>query len=71
MNKLFSLGLTTLLLAASAAPATAQTAAAKKYRIALILGTTTDNFYTSMQCGAVAEAKRLGDVELTVQGSPK
>lgn len=75
MNKLFSLGLATLVLAASTAPAAAQatstTSSAKKYKIALILGTTTDNFYTSMQCGAVAEAKRLGDVELTVQGAPK
>ncbi|ULH18026.1 ABC transporter substrate-binding protein (plasmid) [Deinococcus sp. KNUC1210] len=70
MKKLSSLGLAMLVLAAASAPVTAQ-GTTKKYRIALILGTTTDNFYTSMQCGAVAEAKRLGDVELTVQGSPK
>lgn len=71
MHKLLSLGLASLLLSSITAPTSAQMAAtAPKYRIALILGTTTDNFYTSMQCGAQAEAKRLGDVELTVQGAP-
>jgi len=60
----------TLTLAAAVSPAHAQ-ASGKKYRIALILGTTTDNFYTSMQCGAQAAARRLGDVELTVQGAPR
>ena len=60
-----SIALSTLVLLAGAQPAQAQTAP-KKYKIALILGTTTDNFYTSMQCGAVEAARRLGDVELTV-----
>ncbi|WP_218922594.1 ABC transporter substrate-binding protein [Rhodoferax sp. OV413] len=71
MKKLLSLSLVSLLLASVTAPTLAQTTAVTpKYRIALVLGTTTDNFYTSMQCGAQAEAKRLGDVELTVQGAP-
>ena len=65
-----SAALGTLVLLAAAQPAQAQTAP-KKYKIALILGTTTDNFYTSMQCGAVEAARRFGDVELTVQGSPR
>ena len=72
MRQFITAGLSALVLAASAHGAGAQSAAsAKKYRIALILGTTTDNFYTSMQCGAQEAAKRLGDVELTIQGAPR
>ncbi|GHF43976.1 ribose transport system substrate-binding protein [Deinococcus metalli] len=71
MRHVFTAGLSALLLA-SALPASAQTAPiGGKYKIALILGTTTDNFYTSMQCGAVEAARKLGDVELTVQGAPR
>ncbi|WP_288432248.1 ABC transporter substrate-binding protein [uncultured Deinococcus sp.] len=72
MRQFITAGLSALVLAASAHGAGAQSATtAKKYRIALILGTTTDNFYTSMQCGAQEAAKRLGDVELTIQGAPR
>ena len=72
MRQFVTAGLSALVLAASAHGAGAQSAMpAKKYRIALILGTTTDNFYTSMQCGAQEAAKRLGDVELTIQGAPR
>ena len=72
MRQFVTAGLSALVLAASAHGAGAQSATpAKKYRIALILGTTTDNFYTSMQCGAQEAAKRLGDVELTIQGAPR
>jgi ribose transport system substrate-binding protein len=35
-------------------------AAAKHYKITLIAGTTNDNFYVSMNCGAKAEAAKLG-----------
>lgn len=72
MRQFITAGLSALVLAASAHGAGAQSATtAKKYRIALILGTTTDNFYTSMQCGAQEAAKRLGDVDLTIQGAPR
>jgi hypothetical protein len=33
--------------------------AAKKYSVTLIAGTTNDNFYVSMNCGAKAEATKL------------
>ena len=39
----------------------------KNYNITLIVGVLGDEFYTSMQCGAQAEAKKLG-VNLKVQG---
>src|SRR5437660_1661202 len=34
--------------------------AGKHYRITLIAGTTADNFYVTMNCGAQSEAKKLG-----------
>jgi ribose transport system substrate-binding protein len=34
--------------------------AGKHYKIALIAGTTADNFYVTMNCGAQSEAKKLG-----------
>jgi ribose transport system substrate-binding protein len=42
-------------------------AAAKKYNLELIVGTKNDNFYVTMECGAQAEAKRLG-MGITVNG---
>ena len=64
---------TTAPVAATTAAGSATTAAAAasgtKYKIALVLGSSTDSFYTSMQCGAQEEARKLGDVDLTVQGA--
>jgi ABC-type sugar transport system substrate-binding protein len=42
-------------------------AAAKKYNLQLIVGTKDDNFYVTMECGAQAEAKRLG-MNISVNG---
>lgn len=42
-------------------------AAAKKYNLELIVGTKSDDFYVTMECGAQAEAKALGE-SLTVTG---
>ena len=42
-------------------------AAAKKYNLELIVGTKSDDFYRTMECGAQAEAKTLGQ-NLTVNG---
>ena len=42
-------------------------AAAKKYNLQLIVGTKSDDFYVTMECGAEAEAKALGE-NLTVNG---
>ena len=41
--------------------------AGKKYNLELIVGTKNDNFYVTMECGAQAEAKRLG-MGITVNG---
>jgi ribose transport system substrate-binding protein len=49
-------------------PATPATTNATRYQIALVLGKTTDPFYTSMKCGALAKAAELGDVDLVVEG---
>ncbi|MGH3447809.1 MAG: ABC transporter substrate-binding protein [Nocardioidaceae bacterium] len=35
-------------------------AAGQKYKVTLIVGTTNDNFYVTMNCGAKAEAAKLG-----------
>jgi ribose transport system substrate-binding protein len=45
---------------ASVAVATSFGAAAKKYKVTLIAGTTNDNFYVTMNCGAKAEAAKAG-----------
>jgi ribose transport system substrate-binding protein len=45
---------------ASVAVATSFGAAAKKYKVTLIAGTTNDNFYVTMNCGAKAEAAKVG-----------
>src|SRR5450755_3848972 len=42
-------------------------AASSKKTMELIVGTKSDNFYVTMECGAEAEAKKLG-VKLTVTG---
>jgi len=42
-------------------------AASSKKTMELIVGTKSDNFYVTMECGAAAEAKKLG-VKLTVTG---
>lgn len=44
-----------------------QPAAGKQYNLELIVGTKSDDFYTTMECGAEAEAKALGQ-NLTVTG---
>ena len=36
------------------------TSGTKSYKVTLIAGTTADNFYVTMNCGAQAEAKKLG-----------
>ena len=48
---------------ASSSPA----AAGKNYNLELVVGTKSDDFYVTMECGAMAEAKTLG-VNLTVTG---
>jgi ABC-type sugar transport system substrate-binding protein len=47
--------------------ASSSSAAAKKYNLELIVGTKNDNFYVTMECGAKAEAQRLG-MSITVNG---
>ncbi|MGH3246687.1 MAG: ABC transporter substrate-binding protein [Trebonia sp.] len=42
-------------------------AAGKAYNLELVVGTKSDDFYVTMECGAMAEAKTLG-VNLTVTG---
>jgi ABC-type sugar transport system substrate-binding protein len=42
-------------------------AAGKNYNLELVVGTKSDDFYVTMECGAMAEAKALG-VTLTVTG---
>ena len=42
-------------------------AAGKSYNLELVVGTKSDDFYVTMECGAMAEAKALG-VNLTVTG---
>jgi ABC-type sugar transport system substrate-binding protein len=55
----------------SSAPAASSSgtaaAAGKNYNLELIVGTKSDDFYVTMECGAMAEAKALG-VTLTVNG---
>ena len=54
----------------SSAPSTAASSAAaagKNYNVELVVGTKSDDFYVTMECGAMAEAKTLG-VNLTVTG---
>ena len=46
---------------------TSPAAAGKNYNLSLIVGTKSDDFYVTMECGAQAEAKALG-VTLTVNG---
>jgi len=54
----------------TSAPSTAASSAAaagKSYNVELVVGTKSDDFYVTMECGAMAEAKTLG-VSLTVTG---
>jgi len=51
----------------SAAGSASTSAAAKSYNLELIVGTKNDNFYVTMECGAQAEAKKLG-MNITVNG---
>jgi ribose transport system substrate-binding protein len=51
----------------SSAPAVSSSAAGKAYNLELVVGTKSDDFYITMECGAQAEAKALG-VNLTVNG---
>jgi ribose transport system substrate-binding protein len=46
---------------------TSPAAAGKNYNLELVVGTKSDDFYVTMECGAQAEAKALG-VTLTVNG---
>jgi ABC-type sugar transport system substrate-binding protein len=48
-------------------PSSPTASAAKKYTLDLIVGTKSDDFYVTMECGAEAEATRLGE-NLTVTG---
>ena len=52
---------------AAASGATSSAAAGKNYNLELVVGTKSDDFYVTMECGAEAEAKALG-VTLTVNG---
>lgn len=55
--------------ASTGASSTSSSAAAagKNYNVELVVGTKSDDFYVTMECGAMAEAKTLG-VNLTVTG---
>jgi ABC-type sugar transport system substrate-binding protein len=53
--------------AASGSATSSAAAAGKNYNLELIVGTKSDDFYVTMECGAMAEAKALG-VTLTVNG---
>jgi len=53
--------------AAGSASASSPAAAGKAYNLELVVGTKSDDFYVTMECGAQAEAKALG-VHLTVTG---
>jgi ABC-type sugar transport system substrate-binding protein len=52
---------------ATSGSSSSSAAAAKKYNLELIVGTKSDDFYRTMECGAQAEAKQLGQ-NLTVNG---
>jgi len=49
-----------LVLCAACGGSSSSGSAGKHYKIALIAGTTADNFYVTMNCGAQSEAKKLG-----------
>lgn len=53
--------------ATGSAAASSPAAAGKSYNVELVVGTKSDDFYVTMECGAQAEAKALG-VNLTVTG---
>ena len=53
--------------ATGSATASSPAAAGKAYNVELVVGTKSDDFYVTMECGAQAEAKALG-VNLTVTG---
>lgn len=53
--------------AASGGASSGAAAAGKSYNLELVVGTKSDDFYVTMECGAQAEAKKLG-VNLTVTG---
>jgi ABC-type sugar transport system substrate-binding protein len=52
---------------AGASSGSSPAAAGKNYNLELVVGTKSDDFYVTMECGAQAEAKTLG-VNLTVNG---
>jgi ribose transport system substrate-binding protein len=52
---------------ASSSSSASAAAAGKSYNLELVVGTKSDDFYVTMECGAQAEAKALG-VNLTVTG---
>ena len=52
---------------ASSSSSSSAAAAGKNYNLELVVGTKSDDFYVTMECGAMAEAKTLG-VNLTVTG---
>ena len=49
-----------ILVLVAACGGSAGTSGTKSYKVTLIAGTTADNFYVTMNCGAQAEAKKLG-----------
>ena len=53
--------------AAGGGSASSPAAAGKSYNLELVVGTKSDDFYVTMECGAMAEAKALG-ANLTVTG---
>lgn len=53
--------------ASGGASSSSAAAAGKNYHLELVVGTKSDDFYVTMECGAQAEAKKLG-VSLTVTG---
>jgi len=52
--------LAAMLVLVAACGGSAGTSGTKSYKVTLIAGTTADNFYVTMNCGAQAEARKLG-----------
>jgi ribose transport system substrate-binding protein len=51
-----------------ASSASASSASGKTYSLSFIQGVAGDGFYVTMGCGMQAEAKKLGDATVNIQG---
>ena len=57
--------------AAAAATTTAAAASGKSYKLTFVQGVAGDGFYVTMGCGMQAEAKKLGNATVNIQGPSK